>query len=341
MKKTLLKSCSIILAVAVLFVALFSFVGCAKKYYDDIPVKEGYLRTADIRIRDISVVVHEGKYYMYGMYPCSVEDGGYACYVSEDLQYWDPTPHDVFLAEWDESFEGTSCFWAPEVHKYNDKFYLFGTYLSPKTGNRGTGVFVSDSPLGEFKLISDGHMTPHEWNCIDATFYIDDDGQPWTAFVHEWVDEGEGSMCVAKLSDDLTHIVGDVKTVFYAKDPLWSNNKVTDAPYFYKTNDGRLLMLWSNSDLLDNYAVGIAYSTNGKVDGKWKHQATTLYSKNTKYAEDGGHPVVFEDMQGNLVLGFHSPGFVNDKSERVEHACFYKLKDTGKTLKIIGQLFNP
>ncbi|MDE6210929.1 MAG: hypothetical protein K2G42_03065 [Clostridia bacterium] len=93
--------------------------------------------------------------------------------------------------------------------------------------------------------------------------------------------------------------------------------------------------------MLDNYAVGIAYSKDGKVDGEWRHQTTPLYSKNTKYAEDGGHPVVFEDMQGNLVLGFHSPGFVNDKSERVEHACFYKLQDTGKSLKIIGQLFVP
>ena len=47
----------IILAAALMMTWLFSFAGCAKKYDDDIPVKEGYLRTADIRIRDISVVV--------------------------------------------------------------------------------------------------------------------------------------------------------------------------------------------------------------------------------------------------------------------------------------------
>ena len=314
------------------------FTGCTYYEFPDVPPREGYLRTEDIRIRDISVLVADGKYYMYGMYPCSLEDGGYACYVSDDLLYWEEEPHDVFLKTWDGSFEGTSCFWAPEVHEYKGRYYLFGSYQSAETGRRGTSVFVADDPLGPFEELSDGHITPHEWNCIDGTLYVDEDGVPWMAFVHEWVDEGEGSMCVVRLSDDLSRTEGEVKTVFCAKDPFWSDNKVTDAPYFYKTSGGELLMIWSNSDLFDNYAIGIARSDNGRPDGEWSHDAIPLYSCNFTYAEDGGHGVIFEDLNGDLVLGFHSPGFVEKEGE-FERAYFYRLEDTGDSLAIAGRYF--
>lgn len=54
--------------------------GCASEYAEqDLPEKAGYVRTQDIHIRDVGILAHEGKYYMYGMYPCSVEDGGLLC----------------------------------------------------------------------------------------------------------------------------------------------------------------------------------------------------------------------------------------------------------------------
>lgn len=312
--------------------------GCASEYAEqDLPEKAGYVRTQDIHIRDVGILAHEGKYYMYGMYPCSVEDGGYACYVSEDLQYWQG-PYDVFLKDWYPEFEGTSCYWAPECHYYNGKFYLFGTYQSAETGRRGTSVFAAESPLGPFEEWSEGHITPHEWNAIDGTLYVDEEGNPWMAFVHEWVDEGEGSMCVVRLSEDLKSTQGEVKTIFYAKDPLWSNNKVTDAPWLYMASGGVLVMIWSNSDLLDNYAVGIAYSESGKIDGEWKHRAYPLCQKGTRFAEDGGHGCIFTDFNGNLVLAFHSPGFVKE-GDHPERVRFYKLEDTGDSLKVAGQLF--
>lgn len=318
----------------------FTFFGCGKKYSDlNAPHVEGYVRTADIRIRDICVLVEGDTYYMYGMYPCSVEDGGYACYTSKDLQNWSG-PYDVFLKEWDVNFEQANSFWAPEVHKYQDSFYLFGSYFSSQTEKRGTGVFKADNPLGPFELISDGHMTPHDINAIDATLFVDENGQPWTAYVYEWVNDGEGKMCVAKLSQDLSTIISEPITIFSAKDPRWTNNKVTDAPWLYKTSNGTLMMLWSNSDLFDNYAIGVAYSDNGKIDGNWKHKSKTIYSKNTKYAEDGGHPMIFTDLNGNLVIAFHSPGFVESEKDRVEHACFYKLQDNGHSLTIVSELFN-
>lgn len=329
---------SVLCALFALTVCSAFFTGCTYYEFLDVPPREGYLRTEDIRIRDISVLVADGKYYMYGMYPCSLEDGGYACYVSDDLLYWEEEPHDVFLKTWDGSFEGTSCFWAPEVHEYKGRYYLFGSYQSAETGRRGTSVFVADDPLGPFEELSDGHITPHEWNCIDGTLYVDEDGVPWMAFVHEWVDEGEGSMCVVRLSDDLSRTEGEVNTVFCAKDPFWSDNKVTDAPYFYKTSGGELLMIWSNSDLFDNYAIGIARSDNGRPDGEWSHDAIPLYSRNFTYAEDGGHGVIFEDLNGDLVLGFHSPGFVEKEGE-FERAYFYRLEDTGDSLAIAGRYF--
>lgn len=127
----------------------------------------------DIVIRDPFVLVSGGIYYMYGTGASTA--AGYGCYVSLDLETW-YGPVNVFEAK--EGFDGVNCFWAPECHYYNGKYYLLASYGSASTGHRGTSVFRSSSPLGPFEEISDGHITPHGWDSIDGTLYVED-GVPY------------------------------------------------------------------------------------------------------------------------------------------------------------------
>ena len=71
---------------------------------------------------------HE-KYYLYGSrvtipikgYPCGHQEG-FDVYVSDDLEEWS-NPKCVF--EKNKDFWGEKDYWAPEVHIYQGKFYMF------------------------------------------------------------------------------------------------------------------------------------------------------------------------------------------------------------------------
>ncbi len=284
-------------------------------------------KTEDIGIRDPYILVYEGKYYMYGT---GVVGDGYGCYVSEDLENWSD-PVRVFTPT--EGFDGNGCYWAPECHYYNGNFYLFATYYSYVTGFRGTGIFKSSSPTGPFEQIGDGHITPHTRDCIDGTLYIDGEGQPWMVYVNEWTsdEDGIGDMAAAKLSEELDCFISEPIILFQGTDAIWADGNITDGPCLYRTDNGNLLMLWSN-DSINGYAVGIAYSDNGEIDGKWYQQPIPLYEKNLYRDLEGGHPMIFTDLNGRELMVIHSPNYSDETIH--ETATFFEIEDAGDTIKL-------
>lgn len=263
--------------------------------------------------RDPCIVPYEGKYYMY-----TSHNKGYGVRVSEDLLTWSSAKQ-IFEASWMEGFTGDTNFWAPECHIYNGKFYLFATYHSTDNNHRGVSVFRCNTPDGKFELISKrsadaesvGHITPADWDAIDGTLYVDGEGKPWMVFVYEWTStsDGIGRMAYAPLSDDLTHFTAEPQIMFKANDPAWTSYKVTDGPWMYTCEDGTLLMIWSNMGS-GGYAVGVAVSSNGRLDGTWTQQEKALVtgSKTSIYsATEGGHGMLFRDFDGRLYLAIHTP----------------------------------
>jgi beta-xylosidase len=286
-------------------------------------------KTSEITIRDPYVLVYGGKYFMYGTGAAS--GLGYGCYVSEDLENW-AGPVNVFTAP--AGFDGVSCFWAPECHYYRGSFYLFATYFSQSAQHRGVSIFKSESPLGPFEEISDGHVTPDSWDCIDGTLYIDNAGQPWMVFVHEWTSmpDKTGAMAAAKLSDDLTRFISEPIQLFKAKDPIWTDKGVTDGPFMYRTKTGKLLMLWSNGDVNGKYCVGLAKSTNDQITGSWTHGFEPFYSVNRYFDLEGGHAMLFTDLTGRLLMCMHSPN--SSDATTHETAVFLEVIDEGYTLEL-------
>ncbi len=273
------------------------------------------------QLRDPCILLEDGVYYAYGT--------GWVCYknTSGDLEGdWKnigkvcTTPKDAI-----------DCYWAPEVYKYNGAFYMFTTYKSEKTGHRGCTVMRADKPEGPFVEISDGHVTPSDWDAIDGTLYIDEENTPWMVFVHEWTstDDGIGRMAAAKMSDDLTHFISEPIELFRADDPSWSRSGVTDGCWMYRCKSGELLMIWSTSDE-HGYCVGIARSDNGKVDGNWSHDDKLLYSKSMTGEYDGGHGIIFKDISGELYLSIHSPN--NASAGRKETPVFIAIREENGTL---------
>lgn len=181
------------------------------------------IKTDVFGLRDPFILADNGVYYLYGTVIDGNWDSGtsYGCYKNESGRLdgeWVKLPPVAVMP-----CHATKNRWAPEVHKYNGAYYMLATYFSENTGKRGCAVFKADSPEGPFKEISNGQITPREWDAIDGTLYVDKHGQPWMIFVHEWIstDDNIGRMDVAKLTDDLSAFASDTKEIFRADSPAW------------------------------------------------------------------------------------------------------------------------
>lgn len=261
-------------------------------------------------VRDPFILVESGVYYLYGTgikTENDWENTEWVCYVNRGGKLdgnWEKTKHRIYEIPRFAKKE----FWAPEVHPYKGAYYMFSTYYSSATKHRGCAVLKASSPTGPFSEISNGHITPKDWNAIDATLYVDREGQPWIIFVNEWVctDDNIGRMAAAKLSDDLTQMISTPVELFRADAPVWTDRQVTDGCFMYTTKENQLLMLWSNFDR-DGYTVAVAHSQNGKIDGKWEHEPAPIYKKGSGNLYDGGHGMIFTALDGQKYLSIHSP----------------------------------
>lgn len=277
------------------------------------------MKLSDINIRDPFVLTHNGKYYMYGTRGKFTwgggesSDYGFDVYVSDDLEHWS-SPIPVF--EYYNGFWGKKDFWAPEVHFYNGKFYMLATFKG-EAGCRGTAILVSDTPDGKFKELSNGAITPADWECLDGTLYIED-GVPYMIFCHEWTQIKNGTVCAIRLSSDLKRAEGAPVLLWSAGDASWrwdlrdNGSYVTDGPFHIKNAEG-LVFMWS-SFYKGEYCEAIARSDNGKISGKWSVDDKLLYER------DGGHGMVFTDLKGDLRFIYHSPNNTPD-----ERPCVRKI----------------
>lgn len=285
----------------------------------------------DIQIRDPFILPNQedGKYYLFGSTDKDIwETGiGFNAYVGTDLKNWEG-PFPIFRPP--EDFYSEKNFWAPEVHEYKGKYYLFATFLRKDNERRGTAILISDDLLGPFKPYSDGPVTPREWMSLDGTLYVDDEGKPWMVFCHEWVEVGDGEICAMRLSEDLSEAAGEPITLFKASDAPWPTsfkhekyasrkNYVTDGPFLFNNSQGELLMLWA-SFINNVYAQGVSTSATGQITGPWIHDEEAIYR------DDGGHGMVFKTFDNQLMLSLHAP---NDTPN--ERPVFVKLfEENGK-----------
>lgn len=291
---------------------------------------DSMLRTSEIHIRDPFVLVHGGKYYLYGSRGDETwgHCTGLDVYVGTDLENWEG-PINCFTPP--EGFWSDFNFWAPEVHFVNGKFRMFVSFKS-ETRHRGTQILVSDTPTGNFVPMTDYPVTPADWECLDGTLYTDPEGKHSIVFCREWTQVGNGEICAMPLSDDLTAPAGEPCVLFRAGDTGWSRSVtgtprdlVTDGPFLYTAGSGRLIMLWSGYSE-NGYAVAAAYSADGGLYGGWTHDPNLICDRN------GGHGMLFRALSGELMFVMHSPNTVG-----AERPLFVHAADTGDSVILLDR----
>ena len=311
--------------------------------------QEGH-RLTDIPAHDPFVLADSstGTYYLYtGAVPSlhGVESYGVLTYTSQDLEYW-KGPYLVFTVpenSWAHPQHGA---WAPEVHAYKGRYYLFVTLHhqerklegEPVQGYekhwRGTVIAVSDSPAGPFEMINlEAPVVSPTQMTLDGTLYIDEQDAPWMVYCHEWIQTIDGTIEAVRLADDLSTAIGEPMTLLQASSAPWLSQQqhvpedqetsvyVTDGCQLYRTSSGKLMMLWSSYEG-DSYVQTIARSISDTLAGPWEQLEPLV-------KEDSGHGMLFQTFDQQWMLILHRP------FDMPASRCYlYEIEDTGDQFRL-------
>lgn len=263
------------------------------------------MKREDIHIRDPFVFTENGKYYLLGTTSDDPWGRGsdLTLYVSEDLEHYEKKR--VMVT--DGSLDSYTNIWAPEFHKYKDAYYLIVSAYRADVG-RGSFIFVSHSLSAEFKMLTGKYITPQGWDCLDATLFLYG-GKPYLCFSNEWLNpithDGDGSLFIAELKDDLTDIAGTPKKIIGGKasgiaieiGDEKARGYIAEGPWLYEEN-GKIVLLWSTI-AKTGYTVVKSVSENG-IFGEYVFEKII-------FDHDGGHCMSFLDFGGNRRLVLHQP----------------------------------
>ena len=263
----------------------------------------------EIRIRDPFIYTDKenGCYYMYGttgVLPGTLRSRpNFSCYKTYDLENFEG-PFTLFENN-GNNFWADRDFWASELHKYNGKYYLFGS-CKAEDKCRGTHIFVCDAPNGHFEPVSDKPITPGDWECLDGTFFVED-GVPYMVFCHEWVQVKDGEIWAVPLKDDLSAAAGEPRMLFKASDnpdvselQAGKGTYVTDGPFLWR-EDCKVKMIWS-SFYKGRYLVLEAEADS--LLSQWRHGGS-------RFDFDGGHAMLFTTLEGKRMIALHKPNKAN------------------------------
>lgn len=308
---------------------------------------EGSLRLPDMPLHDPYILAHKETrtYYLYtSNLPrmTGVNGVGTMVYKSKDLLNWEK-PRKVFSVPV-TSFARQGG-WAPEVHAYKGRYYLFvtlhdesKTLAEPpqamrRTYVRGTVIAASDSPDGPFTMVDDkSPVAPADFMTLDGTLFVDPAGKPWMVYAHEWIQKLDGTIEALPLKPDLSAADGPPVHLFKASDAPWLNASmkpdargltyVTDGPQLHRTRDGHLLMLWSSYEN-GSYVQTCARSKSGGLRGPWEQLDPLVKG-------DSGHGMLFHTFEGRLMMVLHRP-FKNARGK------LYEMADRGDHLEVVRQ----
>lgn len=218
------------------------------------------------------------------------------CYSTKDMVNW--TDHGEVFSLNDIEWADDRA-WAPQCIERNGKFYLYCP-VHKKNGGMAISVGVSDSPTGPFKDLGYPLVDEGDWNDIDPTVFIDDDGQAYLYF-------GNPELRYVLLNEDM---ISYDETVGIQKIPMtvesfgkgghMTGTTYAEGPWFYKRN-GLYYMVYAA------FAEGIhqehlAYSTSTAPTGPWVYGGVLM-------TEEGGtftnHPGI-ADFKGHSYLFYHT-----------------------------------
>lgn len=285
---------------------------------------------------DPSVLKSGSNYYAY-----STGWDGINVYKSSDFKTW------TKLNKANSNDRSTySCYWAPEVYYYNNKYYMFYTgHANANTSPAGEAfddiiVSYSDNPEGPFT--NDTVINSKVTNPIDANVLFDGD----KIYLYSKADKntdgtvnGKGTtIYVEELNSDLMSVKSTNPTAVLTlnnannnkdKEDYWERSLI-EAPFVMKLNNKYYLMYSTGNYSNDSYTL--SYSISDSPTGPFTRVTIgdPLYGDTTAsllhgvFASDNnydsanniygsGHHFIFKNTDNEMYIAYHSAMFNDNK----------------------------
>lgn len=274
-------------------------------------------------------VVYDRKSNMYYM----TGDGGYM-WTSRNLRMWNG-PYVVIKSD-SSAWLGTEyAVTAPEIHKYNDRYYYMASFEDAGGDRRLCAVLVADRLTGPYvpvnkegMLLADEEVAGHPTFCVDelnAGYMIYSDSK-----------EPGGELKIIRFADSLEKRMGEAYAMFSGADNALDavkGEKPVEAPFLFVTDTGMPGLLFTAYDG-DESVVAVAYTINEMghwLNGPWIAEPQPLLRGNV------GGASLFTDYDGTLVMALHKDTVISGKNMRVPR--FVKMDSQFDKLKKIGYYY--
>lgn len=247
----------------------------------------------DRYLADPFIFSEGGVYYMFGSHKS--DDGKYLpIFSSTNLNDWKFENGAVINGKEDDW--NYKHFWAPEVIKIKDTYYLYYTASkkhSPENINNRVGVATSKSITGPY--VDQGVVIPH--GSIDGHPFLDSDGQLYLYFTAETKNSlglPRGRIYVYKMKDPLT-IAGEPKE-------LVGWNGWQEGAFIIKQQDEYWMTYSRNGWNSERYEVMLTKSDS--PTGPFKPIENALI-KSSEEVKGPGHNSIFRDHLQRPWLVYH------------------------------------
>lgn len=212
---------------------------------------------------DPAALVYNDKVYIYAGHDESLSCDSYALkewlvFSSDDMVNW--TEHPVPLQAKDFEWANDNEAWASQVIERNGNFYWYVTVEHTTIPGKSIGVAVAENPLGPFEdargsaLITNDmttEWTTIDWDDIDPTVWIDDDGQAYLFW-------GNTQCYYVKLKENMIELDGSIMLVELPD--------FTEAPWIHKYNG------WYYLSYAQSFPEKTGYAMSRSINGPWEYK---------------------------------------------------------------------
>ncbi|MDR0792029.1 MAG: arabinan endo-1,5-alpha-L-arabinosidase [Chitinophagaceae bacterium] len=288
-------------------------------------------------VHDPVMIKQDSVYYLF----CTGK--GISCYTSKDMRFWQKE-QSVFskIPEWITAkfpnFKGD--FWAPDIHFFHGKYYLF--YAVSRFGKNTSCIGVATNttlnPASPAYRWEDKGMLVQSvpgrdrWNAIDPAFIVDENNAAWLCFGSFW-----DGIKLVKLNNDISGIdesqtwftLASRPRDFTIADTLAGNGAI-EAPFIFKHDKYYYLFVsfdYCCRGIKSNYKVMVGRSAN--ITGPYvdKENKPMQYGGGSLVAEGGGK---WAAVGHNAVYHFDNDDYI------IYHG--YNIENNGKPTLVVHKL---
>lgn len=250
----------------------------------------------------------DGTYYLYHT------GKGFPVYTSTDLVNWEAKGKSMPSGgyKW-----AKSKFWAPEVVKIKNKYYLHYSGAS-SDGILRIGLAIADSPLGPFTDVNDKpFFETGDKGVLDSDLFFDESGRVYlyysSAMSTNIVENQKFSeIWVVEVNPDLSGVKG-IPALLLKPEQSWEYNAGkshfwNEGTAVFKKNDTYYLMYSANCYCSQNYSLG--YATSKSPLGPFAKYGKNPVLSNEPYDKivsgPGHHAITYSPDGKEMIIVYHS-----------------------------------